>query len=223
VSALGLAAAFAWDLPTGAAIVAVFAAVLATTAVFRGAVALARRLRHDGAHVVRAIAAGAGVLAALLGASLALFPGADHFWLDATERLAPPVRDAFLTPGERQVFVASSTAIEEGTAELRRLRAREADAQWGTRDLAPEERERLRQFLAGRDELVAGDRLVLRTLGRHARERQRFVLGVPLAVAGAAVTVVAVAAPRWRNRRRGERPRMPTATPAESASRTSRC
>ena len=103
------------------------------------------------------------------------------------------------------------------------MRALQADAQWGTRDLGPEQRERLRQFLAGRDELVAGDRLVLRTLRRHARERQRFVVGVPLALAGVAVTVVAVAAPRWNRRRRGEESRMPTATPAKSVSRTSRC
>jgi zinc/manganese transport system permease protein len=208
VSALGLAGAFAWDLPTGAAIVATFAAVLAATAVVRGGVALARHLRRDGARVLRATAITAGVLGCVLGASLAVFPGADHFWLDVTERLAPAVRDVFLTPGEREVFAQSTTAIERGTAELGRLRTLQADVQWGTRDLGPEQRERLRQFLAGRDELVAGDRLVLRTLRRHARERQRFVVGVPLALAGAAVTVVAVAVPRCNRRRRGEESRM---------------
>ncbi|HEY3066977.1 MAG TPA: metal ABC transporter permease [Methylomirabilota bacterium] len=222
VSALGLGAAFAWDLPTGAAIVATFAAALAATALFRGAVALARRLRRDGARILRATAGVAGALVFLLGAGLAVFPGADHFWLDVIERAAPAVRDVFLTAAERQVVAESAAAIERGTAELGRLRALQADAQWGTRDLGPEQRERLRQFLAGRDELVAGDRLVLRTLRQRVRERQRFVVGVPLALGGAAVTVAAMVAPRWRRRRRGESPRMPPATPAE-VSRTSRC
>jgi zinc/manganese transport system permease protein len=223
VSALGLAAAFAWDLPTGAAVVATFAAVLAVTAVIRGAVGLVRRLRYDRVRALAATASVVGVLATLLGGSLAVFPRADHFWLDMIERLVPPVRDAFLTPGERQVFADSTAAIGRGTEELRRLRAIQADAQWGARDLAPDQRERLGQFLAGRDELVAGDRLVLRSLRQRARERQRFVLGVPLAVAGIAVTVVAVAFTRRRRRRRGADPGSLTATPAERVSRTSRC
>jgi len=57
--------------------------------------------------------------------------------------------------------------------------------QWGTRTLDPERQERLRQFLAGRGELTAGDWLVLRTLRAKARERQRYWLGVPLLVVGA--------------------------------------
>jgi len=222
VSALGLAAAFAWDLPTGAAVVATFAAVLAVTALLRGAVAIVRRRRHDRVRVLSATVSVAGVLASLLGASLVVFPAADHFWLDFTERWAPPVRDAFLTPGERQVFADATAAIARGTEELRRLRGIQADAQWGTRDLAPEQRERLGQFLAGRDELVAGDRLVLRSLRQRARERQRFVLGIPLALAGAVVAATAVIA-RHRRRRRGADPGSLTATPGEPVSRTSRC
>jgi hypothetical protein len=50
-----------------------------------------------------------------------------------------------------------------------------------------EREERLRQFIAGRAELVAGDQLVLRTLRDKARGRQRFALGLPLAVGGGAL------------------------------------
>jgi hypothetical protein len=59
------------------------------------------------------------------------------------------------------------------------------DDQWGTRPVTDEMRERIRQYLAGRAEMVAGDRLVLRTLQARARARQRWWLGVPLAVLGA--------------------------------------
>ena len=59
------------------------------------------------------------------------------------------------------------------------------DDQWGTRPVNEEMRERIRQYLAGRAEMVAGDRLVLRTLQAHARARQRWWLGVPLLLLGA--------------------------------------
>ena len=52
--------------------------------------------------------------------------------------------------------------------------------QWGRAKLTEDQQQRLRQFLASRGEISAGDRFVLRTLREHARERQRFWLGVPL-------------------------------------------
>jgi hypothetical protein len=80
----------------------------------------------------------------------------------------------------------------KGGRELTELRALAADVQWGRRDLPPEQRERLRQFLAGRDELVTGDRLVLATLRGRARERQRFALGLPLLAAGVIVSLASL-------------------------------
>jgi hypothetical protein len=50
--------------------------------------------------------------------------------------------------------------------------------------MEPERVERLRQYLAGRSEIGAGDQLVLRTLRAKARERQRFALGLPLLLIG---------------------------------------
>ena len=45
--------------------------------------------------------------------------------------------------------------------------------------------ERLRQYLAGRGEIAAGEQLVLRHLRDKARDRQRLLLGLPLLVIGA--------------------------------------
>jgi hypothetical protein len=50
--------------------------------------------------------------------------------------------------------------------------------------MAPEKIERLRQYLAGRSEISAGEQLVLRGLRDKARERQRLMLGLPLVLLG---------------------------------------
>ena len=54
----------------------------------------------------------------------------------------------------------------------------------------------MRQYLAGRAELLAGDRMVLATLCARARERQRWWIGLPLLVLGAGGAWVL--ARRWR-------------------------
>jgi zinc/manganese transport system permease protein len=184
VSVLGLTASYRWDLPPGAAVVSTFGAVLACIAGAHGIVMLARRARREGLRALSGIAAVVAGLVAIAGAFLAAVPGADHPWLDAAETVAPIVLTTFLTQGERSTFAESHAAIARGAAELDRLRALAVDVQWGTRELDPERRERLRQFLASRSEIVAGDRLVLTTLRRHARQRQRFVVGLPLAMVG---------------------------------------
>jgi hypothetical protein len=51
--------------------------------------------------------------------------------------------------------------------------------------MSQEMQERLRQFLASRGEIAAGDRMVLNTLRGKARERQRYWLGLPLLGIGA--------------------------------------
>jgi zinc/manganese transport system permease protein len=186
VSAAGLVAAYRWDLPTGAAVVAAFGAALALVAAGRGVAATIRAVRERGAAALRPGALALAALLALAGALLALFPAMDHPWLDALERVAPAVQEAFLTPRERDVRRDTLAGLARGEVQLRALRALDSDVQWGVRTLDPERRERLRQFLAGSAELDAGDRLVLRTLRAHARERQRYWLGVPLLVVGAA-------------------------------------
>ena len=54
------------------------------------------------------------------------------------------------------------------------------EVQWGTREMSEEKQERLRQYLASRSEITAGDQMVLNHLRSQARKRQRFWLGIPL-------------------------------------------
>jgi zinc/manganese transport system permease protein len=195
VSAAGLWASFAWDLPTGAAVVTAFGALMAAAALALGARALWRGVRQRGLGALRGAGALLCLAVAIAGMLLALLPGMDHLWLDWLETAAPPVRLAFLTAGERAIDRDSREALGRGTADLARLRALQQDVQWGARPMPAEQQERLRQFLASRGEIVAGDRMVLATLRSHARGRQRFWLGVPLLLIG-------LAGAAWRGGRR---------------------
>ncbi len=192
VSALGLLGSWTWDLPTGATIVTTFGVLLAAVALALGLRALGRQVAASGPRAVIGLAAATASLVALAGGLLVAFPAMDHPWLDALERWAPGIRLAFLDSDERQAYAESLQAIDEGTAELARTRRLQQEAEWGTRQLSDEMRERVRQYIAGRAELVTGDRLVLRALTLRARQRQRLLLGVPLAVAGVALAGAAL-------------------------------
>jgi zinc/manganese transport system permease protein len=176
LTAAGLYASWTWDLPTGPAIVTAFGAATALLALGFAA----RKLTTRKAGIF------AGALAALAGLLLVAFPKMDQPWLDALEDIAPPVQTVFLDSGERLTRKDALESIERARAELARLRALDQDVRWGKKEMEPENAERLRQYLAGMSEISAGDQLVLRHLRGKARERQRFALGLPLLILGAA-------------------------------------
>ena len=170
LTATGLYASWEWDLPTGPAIVTAFGAATALVGV---AFALKRlSLRTLGKLMLAAIA--------LAGLLLVAFPRMDQPWLDALESIASPVQTTFLTDFERSTRMEALESIARAKAELARLREQEQDVRWGRQKMEPEKAERLRQYIAGRSEISAGEQLVLRHLRDKARERQRLMLGLPL-------------------------------------------
>lgn len=189
VSVLGLLASYLSDLPTGATVVVTFGALLAGVAATLAAVTLVKRVRRHGIAALTGLATATFAGLAVAGLLLAALPRMDHVWLNWLEDAVPGIQLAFLTPREREVYADSREAIRRGEAERARLRALQQEVQWGTRQMSEEMQERLRQFLAGRAEITAGDRMVLRTLRARAREHQRFRLGLPLLAAGAAGVV----------------------------------
>jgi zinc/manganese transport system permease protein len=142
------------------------------------------------------ISSAAAALVGLAGLLLLLFPQMDHHWFNWLEEALPVVQFTFLTPRERETYRDSRQAIRRALDELERLRAMQQEIQWGTRQMPTEMQERLRQFLAGRGEITAGDRMVLKTLRGKAREHQRYWLGLPLLGIGLA-GALALARP-WR-------------------------
>jgi zinc/manganese transport system permease protein len=176
VTAVGLYASWLWDVPTGPAIVTTFGAAAALVALGYGLKRLT--LQRAGK-----IASGA---LALVGLLLVTFPRMDQPWLDGIENVLPSVHTTFLTEFERSTRVDTLESLTRGRAELARLRELEQDVRWGKEKMDPEKLERLRQYLAGRSELVAGEELVLRHLREKARTRQRWLLGLPLLLVGCA-------------------------------------
>jgi len=185
VSLLGLSASAVWDLPTGAAVVTTFGALVAALSLALGARALLARCRSDGWSALAPPGAVLCAAVAVAGLLLALAPRMDHHWLDWIETAFPRVQLAFLGAGESKAYRDTRADIARELAELERLRALQQEAQWGAREMSAEARERLAQFLASRGEITAGDRMVLTALRQRARERQRLWLGLPLLALGA--------------------------------------
>jgi len=144
----------------------------------------ARAARERGVAALRGVAIVACALVGLAGLALALGPSMDHWWLDWLEASAPAAQTLFLSEDERDTRRDAVEDVRRSVAEIERVRAMQREAQWGTRPATDEMQERMRQYLAGRAEMLAGDRLVLRTLQARARARQRWWLGVPLALLG---------------------------------------
>jgi zinc/manganese transport system permease protein len=188
----GIAASFRWDLPTGATVVAMLGAMLAALGVLLGL----RRLVRGGRRAALSSVTAVGVALTAAGGALIAAPQLDHLWLDGAEYVMPALGTAFLSRHERGVAEEAQRAVTRGADDVAALRARQADVAWGTRTADAEERERLRQFTLGREELVAGDRMVLRTLRARTRERQRLWVGVPLVTIGVATAWLAARARR---------------------------
>ena len=188
-TAAGLGASWAWDLPTGPAIVAAFGAATAAVAL---ALALRRAPRLLPVKILSTAAVAFGIL-------LMAFPQMDQPWFDALEHAAPSFQDVFLTASEHEIRQDSVQAIARASAELTLLRAREQDARWGMTQMTTENLDRLRQYLAARSEIQAGDQMVLTELRVQARARQRWGLGIPLLLIGTVAWLLL-----WLWRRRGD-------------------
>ena len=185
VSVGGLAASWTWDLPTGATVVVTFGVAVGGVGLALAGRAGARATRERGVEALRGVAIGLCALVGLAGLLLVLVPRMDHWWLDWLEASVPAAQTLFLSADERDTRRDAVEDVQRSIAELERVRAMQRDAQWGTRPVTGEMQERMRQYLAGRAEILAGDRLVLRTLQTRARARQRWWLGVPLVLLGA--------------------------------------
>src|SRR4029077_21173800 len=184
VSILGLVASATWDLPTGATVVTTFGVFMAAVAAWLALQTLIRDIRAKGVLALTGVGIAASAAIGLAGFFLLIFPQMDHHWLNWLEKTVPTVQLAFLTSDERETYWNSQDAVQRGVSEMQRLRAMQQEVQWGTQEMSEEKQERLRQSLAGRSEITAGDQMVLNHLRSEARERQRFWLGIPLLCIG---------------------------------------
>ena len=184
VSVFGLVASAIWDLPTGATIVTTFGVFMAAVAACLGLQTLIRQTRTKGLIALNGVGIATLVAIGLGGLFLVIFPRMDHHWLNWLEKALPSIQLAFLTSDERETYQDSQAAVQRGLSEIESLRSMQQEIQWGTGEISAEKQERLRQYLASRSEITAGDQMVLNHLRSQARERQRFWLGIPLLAIG---------------------------------------
>jgi zinc/manganese transport system permease protein len=179
-SAAGLAASFAFDMPTGAAMVCAFGAALAVAGL------LYPFLRGNRQSALRvAIAAARWTGAAILAGSaiqLAVAPRADQPLIDLIEYAVPSLRTIYFTRAEHMTFVDASEYAERYRREAEQLN--EVERRNRTQGAAFDDFfvARISSFLKSYGEMRKGEQFVMAEVRARARERIRWGVGLGLLV-----------------------------------------
>jgi zinc/manganese transport system permease protein len=177
-SAAGLAASFAFDLPTGAAMVCAFGASLALAGLLYPFLHWDRRTT---AHA--AIAAARLCVAAILAASalqLAAAPRADQPLMDFAEYLVPSLRTLYFSATEQATFADAGAYAERYRAEAEELNDREKRNRTEGEALDDFGVARISSFLKSYGEMRKGEQFVMGEVRARARERVRWIAGLGL-------------------------------------------
>jgi len=181
--AAGLAGSYALDLPTGAAMVAALAAFLLGAGLARALIFVGRAQRRVNVRTA-AFALAAAALAVLLASCMWLMinPAGDQPLLALVERAAGtgPVR--FLEPTERDVYDSATRDALRFQGEADRLDAMERAARYQGAPLSGDEIRRIASYQQSFNEMTRGERFVQDVLRAKARARERWIVGVPLAL-----------------------------------------
>lgn len=180
-SALGLATSYAADLPTGAAMVCTFGLALIVAALLKPWFsASARQRRHAYTNARSAALFGLIVVLLLCGAWLVLQPRADQPLLDLLEARFPQVRAVFLTPAEQEIFLDAVASRAKVRAQAQRMNEMERRSRWQGKELSDDELRKLSSYAQTFQEMQKGEEFVQREIRNKARERQRWIVGLPL-------------------------------------------
>jgi zinc/manganese transport system permease protein len=180
-SVAGLIASYAFDLPTGAAMVCALAAALALAGmVYPLFQDEARRSLQRAALVARWSLVAVLTISGLLFAAA---PRADQPLLDAVEYLFPSVRDIYLRETESRTHREASEYAERYRRDAEQLNAREASSRSGGEVLDDAQVRRISSFLKSYGEMRRGEQFVMREVRSQARERIRWMVGVSLLLA----------------------------------------
>jgi zinc/manganese transport system permease protein len=174
-AAVGLAASFRFDLPTGAAMVCAFGGALAIAGL------LYPFLRGD-AHVAmqRAVAVSRWCLVLMLGGSALLLlaaPRADQPLLDAAEYALPALRAGYLSRAELATYQDARAYAERHRIEAEQLSAVETRSRSQGDALDDNTVQRISSFLKSYGEMRRGEEFVMREVRARARERVRWIVG----------------------------------------------
>jgi zinc/manganese transport system permease protein len=213
-SAVGLGAAYALDLPTGAAMVTACALLLVLAGGAKALWFVGPERRWANVRVaVRSVVA--LLLTLLLGASLWLLgnPAADQPLAALFENATDLGAAAFLAPGERATYASAAHDRVRFQEEVDRLNATEKAARYQGAPLSDEDIRRIASYQQSFNEMVRGERFVQDVLRAKARARERWFVGAPAALLSI-VGLALLLRPHWR------RPAAPAAAAARGAPRT---
>jgi zinc/manganese transport system permease protein len=191
-SAVGLAASFGFDVPTGAAMVCAFGGTLALSGVLYA-------FLQGGCHTPwrMAIAAARWSAAAILAGSalqLAIAPRADQPVLDGAEYMFPSLRTIYLTRAEQAAWADAREYSERYRTETERLNDLERRSRTEGEALDDFTVARISSFLRSYGEMRNGEQFVMTELRGRARQRVRW------AVSFALLTLALLVAPAPRRR-----------------------
>jgi zinc/manganese transport system permease protein len=177
-SAAGLAASFALDLPTGAAMVCAFGVALAVAGM------LYPFLRGNRRNALRAtVATARWSAAAVLAASalqLAAAPRADQPLIDMVEYAVPSLRTLYLTRAEQATFADAGEYAERYRVEAERLNDLEKRNRTEGEALDAFGVARISSFLKSYGEMRKGEQFVMGEVRARARERVRWAASLGL-------------------------------------------
>jgi zinc/manganese transport system permease protein len=177
-SAAGLAASFAFDLPTGAAMVCAFGAALAVAGVLYGFM----RGDHRRAYRVT-IATARWSAAAVLAASavqLIAAPRGDQPLIDTVEYAFPSLRALYFTRAEATTFADAGAYAERYRIEAERLNDLEKRSRSEGEAIEDFRVARISSFLKSYGEMRKGEQFVIDEVRARARERIRWRAGPAL-------------------------------------------
>jgi zinc/manganese transport system permease protein len=179
-SALGLTGSFWLDLPSGATMVVTFALALIVAGLAKGLLFVPQAARRRNQIAVIEIIT-AAFMAIILASSLWLIvnPRADQPLLAAFEQTTGLGPATFLTAGNREIYenAARDTARFEQQIEV--LNAKERTARYQGAPLTDDEVRRVGSYQQTFNEMAQGERFVQQVLRGKARERERWVVGLP--------------------------------------------
>jgi zinc/manganese transport system permease protein len=189
-SAAGLWGSFAFDAPTGAAMVLALVASLAIATTLRALVftAAAERARRSAA-AARAVGIGAAVLVLVSSVWLIVAPAADQPLLTLLETTFGLGPEPFLSDDERATYEDAAATAQRLKGQIEGLNTRERTARWKGAEMSDDDVRRIGSYQRSFNEMARGELFVMDVLRGRARERQRWYVGVPLAAVAVATLI----------------------------------
>jgi zinc/manganese transport system permease protein len=180
-SAAGFAASFAFDLPTGAAIVCAFGAALALAGLVypfvRGNRVVALKVTvHAVRWAVAAVIAGSAI-------QLAVAPRADQPLIDMLERAVPSLRHLYFTRAEAAAYQDADEYAERHRLAAEQLIEQERRSRTEGEALDQTAVQRMSSFLKSYAEMRKGEQFVMDEIRARARERVRWIGSLCMLVA----------------------------------------